>query len=200
MCAPFSVHDDTPDDTEAMAAFDALVAAERRRLRLALQVAGGATRYGFPRHNADAAISETVGAVTAARHTLDRLYLRRAGEKKVRLHGTPWAPDFMRAYADALAGIEPVEPRSINEAAPGTWRSLCIAYFASSEFAAYDVMTRKRRRSSLEATFAEKPDPKGKATYADFPVHRMTSAAIRLLRDRKADTPEGANRSARRWR
>lgn len=122
-----------------------------------------------------------------------RIYLRRAGEKKVRLHGTPWTPDFMRAYADALAGIEPVEPRSINEAAPGTWRSLCIAYFASSEFAAYDVMTRKRRRSSLEATFAEKPDPKGKSTYADFPVHRMTSAAIRLLRDRKADTPEGAN-------
>lgn len=84
MCAPFSVHDDTPDDTEAMAAFDALVAAERRRLRLALQVAGGATRYGFPRHNADAAISETVGAVTAARHTLDRLIVSRAmGERCV---------------------------------------------------------------------------------------------------------------------
>lgn len=82
MCAPFSIHDDTPDDTEAMAAFDALVAAERRRLRLALQVAGGATRYSFPRHNADAAIAEAVGAVTAARYTLDRLIVSRAiGER-----------------------------------------------------------------------------------------------------------------------
>ncbi|MHC2090050.1 tyrosine-type recombinase/integrase [Methylobacterium sp. CM6244] len=122
-----------------------------------------------------------------------RIYLRKPGQKKIRLHGTPWAPDFMRAYADALEGVVAAEPARMDEVGPGTWRALCVAYFASSEFAGYDVMTRKRRRSSLEATFAEKPDPKGRATYAEFPVHRMTSAAIRLLRDRKADTPEGAN-------
>lgn len=77
MCAPFSIHDDDLIDAEAAAALDAVFAAERKRLALALSVASGATRYAFPRHDADAAIAGTVGAVTAARYTLDRLLISR---------------------------------------------------------------------------------------------------------------------------
>lgn len=84
MCAPLTLQDESPEDTEALRAFDALVAAERKRLRLALQIADGAVRHGFPRHDPDTAIRNTVGAVTAARDSLDRLIVSRAmGERCV---------------------------------------------------------------------------------------------------------------------
>jgi site-specific recombinase XerD len=45
----------------------------------------------------------------------------------------------------------------------------------------------------LEATFAEPTKPGATTTFADFPIHRITPAAVRVLRDRKAGTPEAAN-------
>ena len=78
MCAPFSVHDDALLDAEAQATIEALIAAERKRLTIALLIAGGATRYAFPHHNADAAIQQAVGKVTETRFKMDRLIASRA--------------------------------------------------------------------------------------------------------------------------
>src|SRR5262249_36125011 len=66
-------------------------------------------------------------------------------------------------------------------------------YFASAEFRSLDPRTQRTRRGILERTCREPVAPGAKETFADFPLSRMTSKAIRILRDRKADYPEAAN-------
>jgi len=133
------------------------------------------------------------------RHGNIRIYLRRRkGAQKIRLEGIPFTPEFMAAYERALAiaegqEAEPEQPPVRRGSRPGTWRWLCERYFASAEFMQLDPRTRKVRRNILEATFDEPTKPGGSNLFADFPLHLMTPKAIRLLRDRKQETPEAAN-------
>lgn len=69
-------------DAEAEAALDAVLAAERRRLTVALLITrANATRYAFPRNNADDAIASSVAKVTETRAKMDRLIGSRASKK-----------------------------------------------------------------------------------------------------------------------
>jgi integrase len=45
----------------------------------------------------------------------------------------------------------------------------------------------------LEHTWAERIAPGAKETFADFPISRMSTKAVRVLRDRKRDFPEAGN-------
>lgn len=131
------------------------------------------------------------------RHGTIRIYLRRPGQKKVRLHGVPWTEAFMEAYRAALGGPPPEAPHDPRATTPGTWKWLCQSYIASVTFAGLDAVTRRRRRALLEATYEEPTKPGASAVFADFPLARLTPAAIRLLRDRKAKTPDGANNTVK---
>lgn len=139
------------------------------------------------------------------RHGTIRIYLRRAGQKKVRLHGMPWTEEFMAAYQAALSGPSAEAPRDPRATTPGTWKWLCQSYLTSVKFGGLDAVTRRRRRALLEATYDEPTKPGAPTVFADFPLSRLTPAAIRLLRDRKAATPDGANntlkaiRAAFKW-
>jgi hypothetical protein len=124
------------------------------------------------------------------RHGNVRIYLRLKGRPKLRLKGVPWSEPFMEAYRAALEEKPATKPRA---AMAGTWRWLCHRYFTSEQFKQLNQRTRYVRRAILEATFAEPTKPGATTTFADFPIHRMTPAAVRVLRDRKADTPEAAN-------
>src|ERR1700724_1704069 len=62
------------------------------------------------------------------RHGNVRIYYRVKGRPKVRLRGTPWTPEFMAAY-DAAKGAA-AEPLRQSSIAAGTWRWLCVKYFA----------------------------------------------------------------------
>ena len=53
--------------------------------------------------------------------------------------------------------------------------------------------TQSERRGALTSTFDEPTAPGAKERFADFPLNRMTGKAIRVLRDRKSNTPEAAN-------
>jgi hypothetical protein len=46
------------------------------------------------------------------RHGKPRFYFRRSGFNKMPLPGLPWAPEFMTAYEQALAG-QPVRVSSV---------------------------------------------------------------------------------------
>jgi integrase len=50
------------------------------------------------------------------RHGKPRFYFRRPGFKSVPLPGLPWSPEFMAAYAEALAGqpLQPGKPEAAN--------------------------------------------------------------------------------------
>lgn len=122
-----------------------------------------------------------------------RIYLRKPGERKVRLIGKPWTAAFMTAYENALEGVATIEKKDPNQITPGTWRDLCVQYFAHATFGKLDTMTRKRRRAILETTYSE-PVKQGSAiVYGDVSVSDLTPKAIAVLRDRRAATPDGAN-------
>ena len=126
-----------------------------------------------------------------SRHGTIRIYFRAKGWPKVRLRGTPWTPEFMAQY-EAAKG-EPALPQT-RGISPGTWRWLCIHYFAEcADYKRLDPRVKHVRRQILEATFDEPIAPGSPKLFRDFPLSRMTSDAVEVLRDRKIHTPESAN-------
>ena len=125
------------------------------------------------------------------RHGNIRIYYRAKGRRKVRLRGMPWTPEFMAQLDNAKTKQQPI---SSMEAAPGTWRWLCLNFFTEcTDFKRLDARTRRVRRSMLEATFDEPIRPGSPKFFRDFPLSKMDVNAIEVLRDRKLDKPEAAN-------
>ncbi len=125
----------------------------------------------------------------------ERFYLRRKGEKKVRLHGVPWTPAFMSQYQAALGGPNvialmpgPVELR-VN-----SFEWLCGEYFKSAEFRELDEKeTQAKRRRYLERIGAEPIAPASKKLFAHVPYRSFNKKAVRAIRDRFSDKPDTAN-------
>lgn len=126
------------------------------------------------------------------RHGNVRCYLRKAGRLKVRLHGSPWSPEFMAEYHRALR-MEPQPAKRTLGTPPGTWRWLCESYMASAEFKKLRGTTPDTRRRILESTWVEPIHPGAKEMFADMPIGKMGPQAVRVLRDRKADLRTAAN-------
>lgn len=131
------------------------------------------------------------------RHGNVRTYFWRKGGPKIRIRESLGTQAFFEVYRKLLADAEAgklVRPRrEARDAEPGTYRWLCTQYFASAEFRQLDPRTQTVRRRILETTFDERIAPTETAIYADFPLSRMTTKAIKVLRDRKLDLPEAAN-------
>jgi hypothetical protein len=125
------------------------------------------------------------------RHGTVRIYYRAKGRPKVRLRSTPWTPEFMAEY-EAAKGIEASVSSRSRAIVPGTWRWLCVRYFAEcAEYKRLDPRTQHVRRMILEDTFDEVIAPGSAKLF--FPLSRMTMDAVEVLRDRKIHTPEAAN-------
>jgi integrase len=109
--------------------------------------------------------------------------------------GTLASPSFETASKyDAAKGVEfPTTDRS-RSALPGTWRWLCVHYFAEcADYKRLDARTQHVRRQILEGTFDEPIAPKSDRFFRDFPLAKMNANAVEVLRDRKLSTPEAAN-------
>ena len=127
------------------------------------------------------------------RHGTVRIYYRTKGRPKVRLRGTPWTPEFMAEY-EVAKGIDAAVSSRSRATVPGTWRWLCVRYFAEcAEYKRLDSRTQHVRRMVLEGTFDEVIAPGSVKLFRDFPLSRMTTDAVEVLRDRKIHTPEAAN-------
>jgi len=125
------------------------------------------------------------------RHGNIRIYYRVKGRPKVRLRGTPWTPEFMAAYDDAMGGARKPARSGIGV---GTWRWLCTKYFAEcADYKRLDPRTRHVRRLVLEASFGEPIAPGSPKFFRDLPLSKMTADAVEVLRDRKLEFPEAAN-------
>ncbi len=125
------------------------------------------------------------------RHGNIRVYYRAKGRPKIRLRGTPWTPEFMAEYDAAKGQTAPITSKGITL---GTWRWLCVRYFAEcADYLRLDERTRRVRRGILEATFDEPIAPGSAKFFRDFPLSRMTADAIEVLRDRKIAFPESGN-------
>lgn len=134
------------------------------------------------------------------RHGNVRLYVWLGkGRRKYRIRETPGTAAFRAAYDAALALARtdaPTPGRGEPDATPkpGTYRWLCVRYFAEcADYLRLHPRTRHARRLILESTFEEPVAPGEKSLFRDFPLSRLTAKAIRVLRDRKLSTPEAAN-------
>jgi integrase len=121
-------------------------------------------------------------------------YRRRPGAPKIRIDAPEGSPEFAEAYAAAKAASETKVPApAIARQATGTLGWLVSQYVASAEFKRLDAKTARARRACLMAAIAERINANAAERFAAFPLPRLTPKAIRVLRDRKVDLPEGAN-------
>lgn len=130
------------------------------------------------------------------RHGNVRVYFRRRGQPKVRIHPSPGTPEFSILYHALVnemeAGLAPAPPN--DEVRRDTYRWLCVQYFSAPEFKRLDPRTQRNIRSILEYTMMECVRPDRVETFANFPLASMTTKAIRVLRDRKTDLPGAADK------
>jgi integrase len=125
------------------------------------------------------------------RHGNIRIYFRAKGRPKVRLRSTPWTPEFMAQLDNTKAEQQPLPGKAVTL---GTWRWLCIKYFAEcADYLRLDKRTKRVRRGIIEATFDEPIAPGSPRFFREMPLTRMTEDAVEVLRDRKIHTPEAAN-------
>lgn len=114
-----------------------------------------------------------------------RYYFRRPGQRKIRLRGLPGSEEFMQAYQAALSGkTEPPAQSKQSPASRGSFRALCIAYYAGVKFKRLDDSTKSWQRRSLDAIAAK---------HGDNPVAQLEARHIRKWRDEKSETPAAAN-------
>lgn len=121
-----------------------------------------------------------------------RFYFRKRGQRKVRLPGVPGSDEFNEAYYRALDGLID-EPKGPKLSTKNSLRWLCEQYFQSGEYRRLDKRTQHVRKLIIEHMWAEPLKPDSKKIFEDLPISAITSKAVRVLRDRKTETPEAAN-------
>jgi integrase/recombinase XerD len=112
-----------------------------------------------------------------------RLYVRVPGRRKARLRANFGTDEFLATYAAAVAGHLQA-PQQASVAKRGSYRHLCIQYYASATFNALDRATQSWRRRALDSICQN---------HADKPVALMLPRHVRQLRDELSDTPGAAN-------
>ena len=126
------------------------------------------------------------------RHGNERIYFRRTmGQPKFRLPGKPGSPEFNARYEALLRGEVNVKAsaRASERAAAGTYGRLVDEYLASGSFGRLDILTQKKRRAILLGTCAELVAPGSKDTFGSMPLAAVSTANLRVLRDRKTHVP-----------
>ncbi len=133
------------------------------------------------------------------RHGNLRVYFKRPGGRKIRLRAKPSTSEFQAEYDAALDATSTdisvmAAVRSSVESTRGTLGWLCHVYVNSVEFKTQlGERTKSVRRRIYENAMKEPIAPGAKETFRDFPLGRLSRKAIKVLRDRKAETPEAAN-------
>lgn len=118
------------------------------------------------------------------RHGNIRLYVRVPGRTKVRIREQFGTDAFMAAYHAAVAG-KSTQVRQARAARRGSFRHLCILYYASAAFTEKDWSTRAWIRRHLDAIARED---------GDKPVALMQAKHVRKIRDKIKDKP-GASKT-----
>src|SRR5215471_5339124 len=112
-----------------------------------------------------------------------RLYVRVPGRRKVRLRAKFGTDEFLAAYTAAVDGHLQA-PRQAPVAKRGSFRHLCIQYYASATYDALDRATQSWRRRALDSICVK---------HADKPAALMLSRHVRQLRDELKNSPGAAN-------
>lgn len=127
------------------------------------------------------------------RHGNVRLYVRRPGTPKVRLHEMPGTDAFLAEYRQAFQSSAAAKAtKAPTGTVPASLRWLCEQYFASPEFKTLEASTRTVRRRILEA-LCSRTKGESQVRTGDKPYAMVEPRHVRKWRDEKADTPHAAN-------
>jgi integrase/recombinase XerD len=118
------------------------------------------------------------------RHGNVRCYVRAPGKRKVRIRALPGTPEFMEEYQAAISTVAEAPLRQADGAKKGSFRYLCIRYYASAAYKALDGSTRNWQRRALDEIAQE---------HGAKPVAMMQARHVRRLRDAKVETKAAAN-------
>jgi integrase len=144
------------------------------------------------------------------RHGNVRVYYRRSG-RKIRIAETLGSDAFRARYDDIHAAFESGAPPPAPDAQrlrgprSGTIGWLFESYHRSAEFGGLDPSTQATRRRLAAHMTAEPVFPGSAETYDGFPLDRLSTQALEVLRDRARATPGTANdrvktlRAAMKW-
>ncbi|MGX9391707.1 hypothetical protein ACWX0K_01030 [Nitrobacteraceae bacterium UC4446_H13] len=83
------------------------------------------------------------------RHGNVRCYVRAPGKREVRIRALPGTPEFMDEYQAAIASAAETPLRQAAEAKKGSFRYLCVRYYASAAYKALGISTRNWQRRRL---------------------------------------------------
>jgi len=125
------------------------------------------------------------------RHGNVRCYVRVPGKLKVRIRALPGTPEFMEEYQAAIATAAEAPMRQADETKKGSFRYLCIRYYASASYKALDGSTRNWQRRALDEIARE---------HGAKPVAMMQARHVRRIRDAKTKTPAAANQRVKALR
>lgn len=125
-----------------------------------------------------------------------RIYFARRGQRKVRIHEAIGTPEFSARYHQLVAQAErgelaPAPARPVIKDRSLHW--LFTEYFGAAAFRTLDPSTQRVRRRVLEAVCVEPIFKGATEVFGDFPLARLTTNGLRVLRDRKLDLPAAAN-------
>lgn len=149
------------------------------------------------------------------RHGNVRVYFWRRRAKagpKIRIQEEPGSEAFLVRYRDLVALSEigvveavdtPASERTALAVQARTFGWLVKRYMSeSSNYLALEASGRRTRRGVLEHMLDERVVAGEPETFRDFPLHRMTTRHLRVLRDRKgnAGLPGAANNRVRALR
>lgn len=129
------------------------------------------------------------------RHGVMRYYVRRFG-RKIRIREKPGSDAFVQAYNEARAALDPAptdQRDALKIASAGTLGWLASRYFGSAEFRRLDPKSQRVRRSVIEDCLREPRKPGADDFMRDCPMTALSSAHVKMLRDRKSDMPGAAN-------
>jgi integrase len=100
-------------------------------------------------------------------------------------------PEFesVSSRSHFMAGHSVVTLAGQKEPATNTHRWLVDEYLSSSAFKRLDELTQDKRRQLLEATWVELVTPDRAETFAAFPLLRLQTRHLEVLRDRKEHVP-----------
>ncbi len=126
------------------------------------------------------------------RHGNVLLYVWRNG-KRMRMKFLPTAGGFMEEYSAALAKLEANAKIPKAGSSIGTMGWLVNEFEHSHHFLRIDEREQRVRRQIVEATLNEETKASSGKRFRDRPIAVLTADHVRLLRDRKRETPASAN-------
>ena len=133
--------------------------------------------------------------VEVDRHGNERYYFRVGHGRRVRLTEKPGSEEFDLRYHELVrqAHAGELRPAPHSAARPCTFRWLAQTYMVSTEFRSLDPRTQRVRRQILNHIFDEPIRPGANEKFGDRLLAHFTPMAVKIIRDRKRDAPEGAN-------